>query len=134
MTGAFPYIPATKQSLSGRRLVYGFGVNDSPYITNILRKGKPRRVCPYYQVWVSMLERAYYPYLHATRPTYKDVSVEEVWHSFMTFREWMARQDWEGMELDKDILIPGNKVYGPEFCVFVTRRTNALLPDSTAYR
>lgn len=35
------------------------------------------------------------------------------------------------MQLDKDILIPGNKVYSPEACVFVDSQTNTLLTGCT---
>ncbi|WCO82202.1 hypothetical protein vBPpSSYP_220 [Pseudomonas phage vB_PpS_SYP] len=52
----------------------------------------------------------------------------------MTFREWMMQQDWENKDLDKDLLLPGNKVYGPDTCVFVDKATNYFLTDSKAIR
>lgn len=42
----------------------------------------------------------------------------------------METQNWEGMHLDKDILIQGNNIYSPSLCVFVPPRTNSLLTDS----
>lgn len=36
--------------------------------------------------------------------------------------------------MDKDILFPGNKVYSPETCVFVTQEVNKFLTDSGATR
>jgi len=36
----------------------------------------------------------------------------------------MIKQDYVGKQLDKDILIPGNKEYGPEKCVFVSQELN----------
>ena len=56
------------------------------------------------------------------------------WLSFMQFRAWMVQQDWEGMDLDKDLLIYGNKLYGPETCCFVSRALNNLLSDHAAAR
>ena len=41
----------------------------------------------------------------------------------------MEKQDWEGKFIDKDLLFPGNKVYGPDTCVFVTRQLNNLFTD-----
>jgi len=46
----------------------------------------------------------------------------------------MENQDWQGKELDKDILSPGNKIYGPDLCVFVISRLNAFLTDHGAAR
>jgi hypothetical protein len=41
----------------------------------------------------------------------------------------MERQSWQGNHLDKDILFPGNKVYSPEGCIFVSPRLNQFLTD-----
>ena len=81
-----------------------------------------------------MLKRAYCPKYHQKHPTYKDVTVCEEWYTFSNFRSWMIQQDWEGKELDKDLLIEGNKVYSPEACVFVDRMTNQFTVDGGATR
>ncbi|MNR10122.1 hypothetical protein D3C85_1263570 [compost metagenome] len=44
------------------------------------------------------------------------------------------RQDFEGKDLDKDILIKGNKVYGPDNCVFVSRALNTFMNDRAAVK
>jgi hypothetical protein len=81
-----------------------------------------------------MLTRAYsHPFL-ARYPAYSGVTVCEEWHSFMAFRAWMETQDWEGKQLDKDIIVPGNKVYSPDTCVFVSSALNNLLTDRAAAR
>ena len=46
----------------------------------------------------------------------------------------MIEQDWEGNQLDKDIIIPGNKVYGPEKCAFVSRNLNMFTTESGSIR
>jgi len=76
-----------------------------------------------------MLERCYSENFVNKQPTYRDCSVCQEWLSFMTFRAWMISQEWEGLELDKDILKVGNKVYGPDTCVFVTRLVNSFILD-----
>ena len=39
----------------------------------------------------------------------------------------MSQQKWEGMHLDKDIVIKGSRVYSPTTCAFVSRRVNGLM-------
>ena len=120
---------ANKQSLSNRNLVSGFGTNDADYTTKPRINGK-QVVCPFYQVWESMLARCYNPKYHLRNPTYKGCSVCEEWRFFSVFKKWMQSQEWEGMQLDKDILIDGNKLYSPDACLFVSGHVNSLLADS----
>jgi len=116
------------------KLVYGVGVNDADYAVNTTGSDGKQLRCAYYRAWKSMLERAYSLKYQAMRPTYTDVAVCEEWHSFMAFRAWMMTQDWEGKQLDKDIIVPGNKVYSPATCVFVSPQINSLLTDHAAAR
>lgn len=114
-------------------LVCGFGINDSDYPTNPFVNGV-RVCCPYYRVWSSMLKRCYSKSFLKYRPTYADCSVDKRWERFMDFRAWMALQDWEGKELDKDLLSLSNKIYSPETCVFVPREVNQFLNERTSAR
>jgi len=116
------------------KLVYGVGVNDADYA--VYQRGADGKWlrCAYYRAWKAMLERAYSAKYHANQPTYIGVTVCEEWHSFMAFRAWMETQDWEGKQLDKDVVVPGNKVYSPATCAFVSRQINSLLGDCAAAR
>lgn len=116
------------------RTVFGVGINDADYAVCPRGPDGKNVWCPYYRAWVNMLTRAYYPAFHARNPTYIGVTVCEEWHSFMAFRAWMETQDWEGKQLDKDIIAPGNKVYSPDTCVFVSVALNSLLSDSASSR
>jgi hypothetical protein len=116
------------------KLIYGVGVNDADYAVQPRGPDGKQHRCPYYETWRHMLIRAYCPKYRATRPTYIGVTVCEEWHSFMAFRAWMETQDWEGKQLDKDIIVPGNKVYSPATCVFVPSQINTLLVDHATSR
>lgn len=124
----FIEVPANKCSIAKRKPVYGAGINDTSYITNRSRTSKEGlRKCPYYSRWLHMIERCYSSKFHDKNPTYKDCSVSKEWLLFSNFKNWMASQDWHGMELDKDIKVFRNKVYSPETCVFVDSKLNNLL-------
>lgn len=115
------------------RKVCGVGVNDSPTVISWVVDGK-HVTCPFYAVWHSMLHRCYNPKLHAEYPTYANCSVVPEWLTFTNFKAWMATQAWEDRRLDKDLLVPGNKLYGPDTCVFVSHKVNAFVLDCNARR
>lgn len=124
-----------------KKLVCGVGVNDADYVTQKFEtvgyvdgEQKQKRVwkCPYYQTWVDMLNRCYDTKLHERRPTYIGCSVSEEWKTFSNFKSWMEKQDWQGKQLDKDLLFKGNKVYSAEVCVFVSPMVNSFTIDSGA--
>ena len=46
----------------------------------------------------------------------------------------MEKQDWQGKQLDKDILCVGNKIYSPETCAFVDITTNHFTTDRKSGR
>ena len=81
-----------------------------------------------------MIQRVFDAKYHARHPTYIGASVCDEWKYFMNFRSWMMAQDWRDKQLDKDIIVPGNKHYSPETCAFVDSRINSLLLDSVSSR
>lgn len=120
-----------------KKLVFGVGINNSDYAVdkketigyvNGKRKQKLVWACPFYRAWVGMLRRCYSVKFLEKQPTYKDCSVCEEWLLFSNFRSWMEQQDWEGKQLDKDILGDG-KLYSPESCVFVSQTVNNFVTD-----
>lgn len=104
------------------RTVMGVGINDADYPVG---QGK----CPYYSRWLSTMQRCYSPKLHQRNPGYRDVTVHPDWLQFSNFKAWMEQQDWQGRSLDKDLLMPGNTVYGPATCVFIPQGINTLLNE-----
>lgn len=79
-----------------------------------------------YNTWSNMLKRCYSQTEQEKHPTYKEVTVCEEWHNFQNFAEWFYKNYVEGWQLDKDILVKGNKIYSPETCAFVPREINNL--------
>ena len=108
-------------------LIYGVATNDADYrVVTTNSEGKQVK-CPFYSKWLGMLTRVYDAGLHAKRPSYVGCSVHPDWLLFSNFRQWMLQQDWENKHLDKDLLVPGNKEYGPATCLFVSDALNNLL-------
>lgn len=119
--------------------VYGVGTNDADYAVQLKRwiveDDKKKQVglwiCPFYQKWKSVLERCYSKRWHARFPTYEECTVDDSWKIFSNFKTWMEQQDWEGKHLDKDLLFEGNKIYGPDACVFIDPVVNLFLHKKT---
>jgi hypothetical protein len=120
------------------KLIFGVGINDADYVvaTNVQIDGKHKRlrICPFYARWKKMLERCYSGSWHTLKPTYKDCYVCEEWKTFSNFKSWMEKQDWEGKQLDKDILFRNNKEYSPLTCVFVDSHVNSFLIERDSKR
>jgi hypothetical protein len=120
----FKMVESGKASIAQRGLVYGVGVNDAWYQVTIRVSGVKYR-CPYYHSWTRMLERCYSEKRAVTNPSYNDCTVADEWLIFSNFRSWMVRQNWKGMELDKDIKVPRSRIYSKDTCMFVTKTENA---------
>lgn len=108
------------------RTVYGVGfIGDGPY-----KSHEGGKLTKQYNAWNAMMNRAYSSKFHQKHTTYKNCSISGEWHNFQAFANWFDANyyeiDEEVMHLDKDILLTGNKCYGPDFCVFVPQRINKL--------
>ena len=87
-----------------------------------------------YKTWDSMIKRCYSEKEQEKCPTYIGCFVNERWHNFQNFGEWFYENHIEGFELDKDILVKGNKIYSPETCCFVPHEINSLFIKSNSIR
>ncbi len=103
-------------------LIYGVGVND--WKGGVKEDGK---IIKSYVNWFSMLRRCYDPSTHISRPTYKECTVREDWRWFSKYKSWYDVEFFEGSQVDKDILIPGNKEYSKDTCVMIPGWLNSLL-------
>ena len=83
-----------------------------------------------YLKWCDMIKRCYNPYELNKHPTYIDCYVEEDLHNFQNFAEWYEKESYyckgEGLDLDKDILYKGNKVYSKDTMILAPHRINSL--------
>jgi len=87
-----------------------------------------------HNTWNSMLKRCYYERYQEKQPTYKGCSVDECWHNFQNFAKWYEENYKEGFQLDKDILVKGNKIYSPKTCCFVPSVINSVFTFRQNYR
>ena len=117
-------------------MVQGIGYKGSEYPTAIgkihLRE---------YSLWGGMLLRCIKKYWDKY-PTYNGVTCSDNFKSYSFFYEWCQTQkgfnskdiNGKSWQLDKDLLIKGNKLYSENTCVFVPLRINQLLVKRTNHR
>lgn len=88
-----------------------------------------------YKSWAGMLKRVYHPHTDQMAITYGGCSVAEEWFRFENYLKWFNHQTVQPKwHLDKDLLVPGNKIYSPETCVFVPRAINTFLTNRHNHR
>ena len=112
--------------------VYGVGIvgNKYPIKVNDVQTKE-------YGLWKSMFRRCYSDNFKKKNPTYIDCEVSDKFKSYEYFYEWCNKQigfGVDGFEIDKDLLIKGNKVYSESTCVFLPQEINTLLIKCTASR
>lgn len=112
-----------RRRTNGVGLVFGIGVSDVKFVKPFAASRDP-----YYIKWKKMLERAYDAKCISRQETYSGVRVCDEWLTFSNFNRWMFEQDWQGKELDKDILGDGT-LYSPETCAFILDKTNNFLRE-----
>lgn len=84
-------------------------------------------------LWMGILSRCYQKDVPEKRPTYVDCVISEEWKCFQNFckdlpflvgyNEWLSSCG-KDYHLDKDIKVPGNKVYSKDTCMFVPASVN----------
>lgn len=118
---------------SKRNLICGIGINDANYQVSKKLNGKSV-VCKFYRTWTAMINRCYSPDFVKKHPTYINCEICDDWKYFSKFKAWMERQDWQGKQLDKDLLVKGNKIYSPDTCLFVDSQVNNFIIENDVNR
>ena len=112
--------------------VFGVGITGTKYPPTI--NGVQTKE---YVLWKHMLERCYSDTYKKKQPTYEGCEVSDNFKSYTYFYEWCNKQmgfDNEYWQLDKDLLIKGNKVYSEDYCVFLPKEINLVLTKSNKTR
>lgn len=91
------------------------------------------------RLWNDMYSRCYNKKLHKRFPEYIGCTICEYWlEDKERFYKWVEENYYmvgsEQVDLDKDILVKGNKVYSPDTCIFVPHTINTLLLNSKRNR
>lgn len=93
-----------------------------------------------YNRWHWMMNRCYSSAVHKLSPEYEDCTVCKEWWNYSNFKLWYDEHKVEikafdeSFEMDKDILIKGNKVYSPETVCFVPKVVNSLFTNGKQSR
>lgn len=94
-----------------------------------------------YEVWNNILVRCFDEKYKEKYPTYQNVTCCEEWLLFENFYEWLHSQPnfekWlngKRWDVDKDIIIKGNKVYSPDNCCLVPNNVNKLFSKNDSCR
>lgn len=85
---------------------------------------------PYYKAWVSITLRSTNQKFKDAHPAYSDCTICDEWRTLSNFKRWFEdpRNGYQdGYQIDKDILVKGNKEYGPNTCCFVPRLINSAI-------
>ena len=111
--------------------VFGVGIIGNKYPTTINRKSTK-----HYVLWKSMLERCFGNNNHKPSVSYKSCSVNDNFKYYTYFYEWCNEQIGfnDGFNLDKDLLIKGNKIYSEDSCVFLPQEINLALSTKNSQR
>lgn len=96
----------------------------SPYNKGVVSKS--------YRAWKNGLTRCYNDKIHIKRPTYKDCIFCDDWLEYQKFAEWYENHESYGLgyELDKDLMVRGNRVYSPETCTMLPYEINQVITMS----
>jgi len=87
---------------------------------------------PLYSKWRKMIYRC----LDPSSVSYKSygavgVTICDEWKYFSNFMDWASQYEWQGKQLDKDLLGKGRKIYSPDTCCFLSQKVNNFLTGIT---
>lgn len=126
--------------MSQERINEGW-INDRTYSTrNVDNKGTPQvslGQTAVYKAWSNMKERCTSKKLKEKYPTYIGVDASDEFKNFTFFHDWWYKQvghDLPDMQLDKDLLSKGNKVYSAETCLLIPNFVNNFLTKNDVAR
>ena len=87
--------------------------------------------------WIFMMDRCYDGIYKTIHPTYEQCLVDDDWHNFQNFSQWCVSQSGYGLSgynLDKDLLVKGNKTYSEETCCLIPQEINKAIAKQTKFK
>lgn len=111
--------------------IYGLGYYGNGNFTTTLPKADSEK---YLEIWHTMFKRCYSKKVHETHKTYVGCSVSPEWHDFQNFASFCTLYRKDSWQLDKDLLIKGNKIYGPDTCVWLPIEINSCIKTNKSRR
>lgn len=88
------------------------------------------------EIYNNMNQRCYYKKYHDRSPQYIGCQICPEWlENKNKFYEWVQENYYtitnKQLDLDKDILIKGNKMYSPDTCIFAPHEINTIFENIT---
>ena len=105
--------------------LYGVGILGTKYPSTINGRNTKE-----YLLWQCMLKRCCSDDFKKKNQTYIGCKMSDKFKSYEYFYEWCHKQigfGVKGWQLDKDLLVKGNKVYSEYTCIFLPQEINLLL-------
>lgn len=82
---------------------------------------------PAYSRWINLLRRE-----KSDPNVYAGVTICDEWYTYSTFKAWItSHDDWENLQIDKDLIVPGNKHYSPQTCAMIPAHINRFMVDGS---
>ena len=119
-----------------RKSIFGVGVIGEKYPISI-----NSTFLKEYKTWAGILQRCFDSKKKIELPTYKEATICDEWLLYENFYEWLHNQEnfdkWlngDKWNIDKDIIVKGNKLYSPETCCLVPGYVNIIFTKRNNYR
>lgn len=93
------------------------------------RMHKDGQPTPSYSAWRFLMMRLFCEKRLLVNPTYRGCTICKSWCNFQVFSDYFYSHESYGLgyEVDKDLLISGNRHYSPETCVMIPQEINKAL-------
>jgi len=121
---------ARKESIQSGVVFYPYGkMSDGCYAGEGRWLSSPKN--PHFQVWCGLRTRTLDDDFKQEHKSYIDCSLCEEWMCMQNFCDWAEstkpKDNSIRWELDKDLLIEGNRLYSPETCCWLPKEINLFL-------
>jgi hypothetical protein len=116
-----------------QKSILGIAAFGNAYKYDLFKYGDKKRKY-LYDLYRDLIKRVYTPYNNAEVNAYKDGELDPRWDTYEKFLDWVFGDKTNNFQwfyqLDKDLLKPGNKIYGPDTCIFLPQQLNKTLAFS----